>query len=93
MDMDKTLLMRLSGLLAALAIPASGVWWMSEQTARANDQEVEQKSIAQAVQTLTAIHARQEAIEEAEDAMTRKLCRLGKLKGADCAGVEPTPTR
>lgn len=91
--MDKTLVMRLAALIAALSIPASGVWWMSEQTARAQEQEIEQQSIAEAVQTLTAIHVRQEAVKDAEDAMTRKLCRIGKLRGDDCAGVDPSPVR
>ena len=82
------ILKSLAAILPVLAMLGGGVWWMSEQSARAQGQEVEQESIAQAVQTLTAIHAQQETVKSAEQAMTRKLCRLGKLKGDDCAEVE-----
>jgi hypothetical protein len=47
----------------------------------------EQVTITEAVEKLTAIHIRQDTIEEAEEALLKQLCDEGKL--VECTVVTP----
>jgi hypothetical protein len=77
-------IMAIGAILAALAIPAGGLWWMAGFARASDEQAKEQADMAKAVKTLTAIHVRQETVSDAEKAMIKKLCDAGELKGAMC---------
>lgn len=77
-------ILAIGAIVAALSIPAGGIWWMAGHARAADDQAKEQADMAKAVKTLTAIHVRQETVSDAEKAMIKKLCAAKKLKGPDC---------
>ena len=77
-------LARVSTIAGLVFMICGVVWYFALHDAAAGDQSREQKTLVQAVKVLTEIHVRQATVEEAEQAMTAKLCAQGKLKGADC---------
>ena len=81
-------LIKLGALLAALSIPAAGLWWMADHAAFASDQAEEQGEMKTAVKLLTDFRVADESAKRAERDTYRRLCAAGKLKGADCEDDE-----
>jgi hypothetical protein len=73
---------KISGVIAfVLTIGGIGWWWFGH-ISEAKTDHTEQVTIVEAVEKLTAIHIRQDTVEEAEKAQLKKLCDEGKL--IDC---------
>jgi len=69
----------------------SFVWYAATHDAEAQTEkadqdaiEARQEKLEEAVDTLKAIHVRQETVEEAEAALLAKLCAAGKLPEEEC---------
>jgi hypothetical protein len=54
-------------------------WWAFGFVSTAQTDHTEQVTIVEAVEKLTAIHIRQDTVEEAEEALLKQLCEEGKL--------------
>ena len=82
------------GSALAVAVPLCAfVWYLATHDADAQEEKADQDAmearqvkIEEAVDTLTAIHVRQETVAEAEAALLLKLCAEGKLPPEDCPG-------
>jgi hypothetical protein len=77
-------IMALGAMLAALSIPATGIWWLSGHATWANEQAKEQKTMKEAVNLLTEFRVQDETEKKTRAETIKKLCDAGKLKGADC---------
>jgi hypothetical protein len=66
--------------LIAFALLIMGIgWWTFSFVSTAQTDHTEQVTIVEAVEKLTAIHIRQDTVEEAEEALLKQLCEEGKL--------------
>lgn len=82
------------GAVLGVVVPMGGViWYFAIQDADAQTEKTDQNHIEQrqekleeAVDTLTAIHVRQETVKEAEAKLLAKLCADGKLPKSECPG-------
>ncbi len=74
-----------AGAVLTVAIPfATVVWYAAVHDADAESQKTEQSTLVQAVEKLTAIHERQETVEQAERALRARLCAEHKLAPEEC---------
>ena len=73
------------GAVLAVVVPLAGfVWYLSAHDADAQTEKAEQSTLVQAVEKLTAIHERQETVEQAERALRARLCAQRKLPAEEC---------
>jgi Tfp pilus assembly protein PilO len=82
---------RIQIVLGIVVILLGGLWWVYDTRALAedaNERSSENKKALRGqqeqVQILTDIHVKQQAAEEAEEALIAQLCQQGKLKEEDC---------
>ena len=73
------------GAFLGVALPLAGiVWWTAEHEAQAEDEREEQAQIVETLDTLKAIHVRQETVDDAKREQLKELCDAGKLAPEDC---------